>query len=169
MSLQASNVGFILPGPVVVVGIILLVSVFATQFGTELMLFTWVLAITVRYLPLSVQAQESVLHQYTPAIDDAAQSLGATAFERMRRIVIPIIQHGLITAWVLVFIDALKELPAALIFGVENPTLPMVIWEHANDETMEDAAPAAILLILATFPVLGFLLKKSIGSRKDKI
>jgi iron(III) transport system permease protein len=61
---------------------------------------------------------------------------------------------------VLVFIDTLKELPATLIMRPAGyDTLPVRIWIEASEEMLELAAPAALLLVVATLPVIWFLMR----------
>lgn len=55
---------------------------------------------------------------------------------------LPMIRGGLVVAWVLVFIDVLKELPATLILRpIGFDTLPVRIWIEASEEMLELAAP----------------------------
>ncbi len=158
--MHVSNVGFILPGPVVAIGVSMVALLVFPQFGPMVFLLTWILAVVVRYLPLASQAQESALQQVTPSMERAGRMLGATAWQNMKRVILPVIRPGLISAWVLVFIDALKELPAALLLKPQGfETLPVIIWQQASEEMMEAAAPAALMLIVATFPALWLMMK----------
>jgi len=154
-----SNVGFVLPGPVVAIGTSVMVLMFFGQMVTALFLLAWVIAVVIRYLPLATQSQESALQQLTPSTEQAGRILGASPLQNMKRVVIPIIKPGVISAWVLVFIDALKELPAALVLGLGYETLPVVIFHQANEEMMEAAAPAALMLLIASLPALWLLMR----------
>jgi iron(III) transport system permease protein len=121
-----------------------------------------ILAMVVRFLPLAIHAQESAAQQLTPSIEQAARNLGARSWERLRRVTLPMIRGGIISAWVLVFIDTLKELPATLILRPTGfDTLPVRIWIEASEEMLELAAPAALMLVLGTLPILWFLIRPS--------
>jgi iron(III) transport system permease protein len=64
------------------------------------------------------------------------------------------------SAWVLVFIDALKELPATLILRPTGfDTLPVRIWIEASEEMLELAAPAALMLVVGTLPALWVMMR----------
>jgi len=140
--LHASSVGFVLPGPVIALGMLAFM--------------------VVRFLPLAIHAQESAAQQLTPSIEQAARNLGARSWERLRRVTLPMIRGGIISAWVLVFIDTLKELPATLILRPTGfDTLPVRIWIEASEEMLELAAPAALMLVLGTLPILWFLIRPS--------
>lgn len=157
--IHMASIGFVLPGPVIALGILTFVlTMLPWLYGTLLVL---VLAMLIRFLPLSVQAQEAAVQQLTPSVEEAGRSLGATPFENVRRVIIPMLKTGMVSAWVLVFIDTLKELPATLILRPTGfDTLPVRIWIEASEEMLELAAPSALMLMLGTLPVLWFLMRQ---------
>jgi iron(III) transport system permease protein len=156
--IQLSSVGFVLPGPVVALGVLSFVLAAAGPLSGTLAAL--VIALVIRFLPLAVQTQEAALQQLTPSLSQVGRTLGAGAFENLRRVILPMIRGGLVTAWVLVFIDTLKELPATLIMRPAGyDTLPVRIWIEASEEMLELAAPAALLLVVATLPVIWFLMR----------
>jgi len=156
--LHVSSVGFVLPGPVIALGI--LAFVLATMpivYGSFIVLL---LAMTIRFLPLAIQAEESAAQQLTPSIEQAGRSLGATAWQNLTRVTLPIIRGGMMSAWVLVFIDTLKELPATFLLRPTGfDTLPVRIWIEASEEMLELAAPSALFLVIGTLPILWFLMR----------
>ncbi|MCI0508148.1 MAG: iron ABC transporter permease [Gammaproteobacteria bacterium] len=156
--IQISSVGFVLPGPVVALGILTFVlSMLPLLYGG---LIALVIALVIRFLPLSVQSQDASMQQLTPSIEQAGRILGATPLENLRRVILPMIGGGIASAWVLVFIDTLKELPATLILRPTGfDTLPVRIWIEASEEMLELAAPAALMLVMGTLPVLWIMMK----------
>lgn len=156
--IQLASIGFVLPGPVIALGILaFILSVMPILYGG---LAALAMAMVVRFLPLAVQAQEAAVQQLTPSIEQAGRSLGAGSLENLWRVVLPVIRGGMIGAWVLVFIDTLKELPATLILRPTGfDTLPVRIWIEASEEMLEFAAPAALMLVIGTLPVLWFLIR----------
>ncbi|VAW93951.1 Ferric iron ABC transporter, permease protein [hydrothermal vent metagenome] len=156
--LQLSSVGFVLPGPVIALGIL---SFFLAQlpllYGGMVAL---VIALVIRFLPLAVQSQDAAMAQLTPSLEQASRSLGAGPLQTLWHVTLPMIRGGMATAWVLVFIDALKELPATLILRPTGfDTLPVRIWIEASEEMLELAAPAALMLVIGTLPVLWIMLR----------
>ena len=163
--LHMASIGFVLPGPVIALGILSFVlSTLPFIYGTIIVL---VLAMLIRFLPLAVQAQEASVQQLSPSIEEAGRSLGASPWENLRRVTIPVLRTGLVSAWVLVFIDTLKELPATLLLRPTGfDTLPVRIWIEASEEMLELAAPAALMLMLGTLPVLWFLMRQHDASTR---
>lgn len=156
--IQLSSVGFVLPGPVVALGILsFVITTMPVIYGGLLALL---LALVIRFLPLAVQSQDAAMQQLTPSIEQAGRILGATPFENLRRVILPMIRPGIMSAWVLVFIDTLKELPATLILRPTGfDTLPVRIWIEASEEMLELAAPAALMIVIGTLPVLWIMMK----------
>jgi len=157
--LQLSSVGFALPGPVIALGVLTFVlAQLPFIYGT---LAALIIAMVIRFLPLAIQAQEASLQQLTPSIEEAGRIFGAGPLENLRRVILPIVSGGMATAWVLVFIDALKELPATLILRPTGfDTLPIRIWIEASEEMLELAAPAALMLVIGTLPAI-WIMRKS--------
>lgn len=156
--LQMSSVGFVLPGPVIALGLLsFIIAQLPLLYGGITALL---LAMVIRYLPLAVQSQDAALQQLTPSVEQAGRSLGAGPIENLRRVILPMLKGGMATAWVLVFIDTLKELPATLILRPTGfDTLPVRIWIEASEEMLELAAPAALMLVIGTLPILWIMMK----------
>lgn len=153
-----SSIGFVLPGPVIALGILAFVLAMVPNIYGGLLVL--VLAMVIRFLPLAVQSQESAVQQLTPSVEQAGRSLGAGPMQNLWRVMLPMMRGGLISAWVLVFIDTLKELPATLLLRPTGfDTLPVRIWIEASEEMLELAAPAALMLVIGTLPVLWFLMR----------
>jgi iron(III) transport system permease protein len=163
--IHASSVGFVLPGPVIALGVLSFVIAFMPWvYGT---LAALLFALVVRFLPLAIQAQEAALQQLTPSLAQAGRVLGAGPWENLRRVILPIVRGGLASAWVLVFIDALKELPATLLLRPTGfDTLPIRIWIEASEEMLELAAPAALALVIGTLPAIWLMMKSEQQSQR---
>ena len=155
---QATSVGFVLPGPVIALGVLtFILAQLPLVYGG---LAALIIALIIRFLPLAVQSQEASLQQLRPSIEQAGRLLGASALENLWYITLPMMRKGMISAWVLVFIDALKELPATLILRpIGFDTLPVRIWIEASEEMLGLSAPAALMLVLATVPALWIMMR----------
>ncbi|MDH5436096.1 MAG: iron ABC transporter permease [Gammaproteobacteria bacterium] len=153
-----STVGFVIPGPVIALGVItFLTTQLPLLYGG---LIALVFALVVRFLPLASQAQEAAMQQLTPSIEQAGRILGAGPIENLRRVILPMISSGMASAWVLVFIDVMKELPATLILRPTGfDTLPVRIWIEASEEMLELAAPAALMLVVGTLPAIWLMMR----------
>ena len=158
----AVGLGYALPGSVIAVGVLIpvarmdnaLAQALQSNFGWNTgLLFTGtiaalVFACVVRFMTGALQTVDSALHRVTPHMDDAARSLGLTPARALRRVHLPLLQRGLLTAGLLVFIDVMKELPATLVMRPFNfDTLATQAYTLASDERLAEASTATITIV----------------------
>lgn len=176
LSVSLAGMGYALPGTVIAIGIIIPLSWFDHQlidiakqwFSVDVglllsgTLVALLFAYTVRFLAVSLGAVESGLQKIKPNIDNAARLMGYRPLQVLRKIHIPLLRGSVLTAFLIVFVDVLKELPATLILRPFNfNTLAVRAHELASDERLIDAAPASLLIVLVgLLPVI--LLSRSI-------
>ena len=159
MCIQGAYTGYVLPGPVAALAILVLVAQLIPElYGTAVVLL---IAYLVHFLPVALQGMESTLHQLTPNLEEAAHSLGSNSFRTFRTITFPLVRGGFLSAWTLVFVQCMKELPATLLLRpVGFDTLAIRIWLEASEELYQLAAPPALLIVVITVPVVLLLMEK---------
>ena len=107
-----------------------------------------VYAYLVRFLTVSLGAVETSLSKITPAMDDAARSLGYGQVETLWRVHLPLLRGSMLTAGLLVFVDVMKELPATLVMRPFNfDTLATQAYTLASDERLTEASTAALAIV----------------------
>lgn len=124
-------------------------------------------ALVVRFLAVGLQNVETGFARLTPSLDEAARTLGVTGVGLLRRVHAPLLARPLAVAGLLVFVDALKELPATLALRPFNyDTLATQAYNFARDERLGEAAvPSLIIVLIAVVPTL--LLSASPRDRRD--
>ncbi|VAW44450.1 Ferric iron ABC transporter, permease protein [hydrothermal vent metagenome] len=178
-SVRIAGLGYAIPGTVIAVAVIIpfawldntLDSWTREQLGfsTGLLLsgtlFALVFAYCFRFLSVALQSIQSGLSQIKPSMDESAKTLGANHWTILKRIHIPLLSSSLVTAFILVFVEVLKELPTTLILRPFNfNTLAVRAYEMAADERLADAGlPALLIVITGLIPVI--ILSKMIGKR----
>ncbi|MFM7841364.1 MAG: ABC transporter permease subunit, partial [Nitrospira sp.] len=96
-----------------------------------------------------------------PNIEEAARSLGLNVWQALRRVTLPLIKNGFLAAWVLMFLQSMKELPATLLLRpVGFDTLAVRVGLEASEEYYQLAAPAALLIVLLALPALWLLVAR---------
>ena len=155
---QGAYAGYVLPGPVAALAVLVVVSQLIPQlYGTILILL---LAYLIHFLPVALQSMESTLQQITPNLEEAARSLGARPVQTFCSVTLPLVRGGLLSAWILVFIQCMKELPASLLLRPAGfDTLAVRIWLEASEELYQLAAPPALLIVVMTIPVVLLLMR----------
>ena len=156
--------GYAIPGTVLAVALMLALTSIDRVFGTALAggLFVLVLAYAIRFVRAAWGPLEGVAARIRPEYFDIARSLGATPLQRFRRVMLPLLRPGLITAFLLALVEIAKEMPATLMlrpFGWD--TLAVRIFELTVEGQWERAAlPALVLVILGAIPAV-LLMRKS--------
>ncbi len=170
LAARLASMGYALPGAVIAVGVLLplawadhvLVPPLERALDRPLgLLLTGsaaglILAYVVRFLAVGLQSVEASLGRIPPSLDDAARTLGARAGVALRRVHLPLIRGGLLTALVLVFVEAMKEMPATLLLRpFRLNTLAIEIWERTSEAMWQEAAvPALALVGVGLLPVV---------------
>ncbi|MBF7142074.1 MULTISPECIES: ABC transporter permease [Pseudomonas] len=110
-----------------------------------------VLAYALLFLPLAQGPVRTALTKAAPQLEEAARTLGASAFKAFCKVTLPIIFPALAAAFALVFLDAMKELTATLLLSpTGTTTLATEVWAHTSNMEFAAAAPFAALLILVS-------------------
>lgn len=154
---RLSFVGYALPGIVVALSLVFVgIRVAPPLYQTLVML---VFAYVVLFLPQAGGALRASLLQLNPALEEAAQSLGAGRMRTVRRVIVPLVRPGLAAGAALVFLTAMKELPATLLLAPTGfKTLATEVWSATNAAFFDRAAPPALALVLASSVPLAVLM-----------
>ncbi len=154
---RASFIGYALPGIVVALSLVFVgIRVAPALYQTLVML---VFAYIVLFLPQAGGAIRASLLQLNPALEEAAQSLGAGRMRTVIRVIVPLVRPGLAAGAALVFLTAMKELPATLLLAPTGfKTLATEVWSATNASFFDRAAPPALALVLASSIPLAVLM-----------
>jgi iron(III) transport system permease protein len=157
--LQAAYAGYVLPGPVVALAVLVLcLNLTPFIYGSVLVL---IVAYVIHFLPAGLQSLEPALQQITPNLEEVARTLGLGVRQTWQRVTLPLVRNGFVVAWVLMFLQTTKELPATLLLRpVGFDTLAIRVWMEASEEYYQLAAPSALLIVLLGLPTLVLLVSK---------
>jgi iron(III) transport system permease protein len=162
---RLSHTGYALPGVVVAVGLAFL-GVRAVPFLYQTLAML-VFAYVVLFLPQALGSLRASLLQVPPSLEEAARSLGSPPLEVLRRIVLPLVRPGAMTGWALVFLTAMKELPATLLLAPAGfSTLATQVWNSTSAAFFtRAAAPALALVLLSSVPMAVLVTRESRAGR----
>ncbi|MEA4882714.1 MAG: iron ABC transporter permease [Clostridia bacterium] len=137
------------PGTVIALGMILMWS---GKFGINLYNTPWIILVAyiARYMAFSIKSNSAALEQVHNSLEEAARSCGATHWQSMKDIVLPLIKPGMVAAFFLIFLPALRELTTSvLLYGPKTRTIGVAIYALNEDgETVLAAALASIALVI---------------------
>lgn len=163
LPLRIAATGYAMPGTVLAIGV--LVPLTALDFGLNdlaewlgmqgpgLLLTGTLTAIVfgylVRFVAIAIGSVESSMGKISPSLDMAARTLGQGTGGMLRRVHLPLVRRGLFAGAMLVFIESMKELPAALLLRPFNfETLATHVYQFVSDEMLERGALGAIVIVL---------------------
>ncbi|WP_442789085.1 ABC transporter permease [Janthinobacterium sp. CG_S6] len=159
---RAVGLGYAVPGSVIAVGVLIPVSQLDNWLSTALLAVSGhnpgllltggvgalIYAYLVRFLAVSLRTVDTSLAKITGNMDDAARSLGLGPMATLRRVHLPLLGGGMLTAALLVFVDVMKELPATLVMRPFNfDTLATQTYTLASDERLAEASTAALAIV----------------------
>lgn len=146
---RCSYIGFGLPGIVIALSLVF--------FGANYLPFLYqtlpmlIFAYLVLFLPQSVGTIRSCLLQVNPQLEESARSLGRNAWESLREVTLPLVRPGVLSGAVLVFLTAIKELPATMLLApIGFSTLATQIWQATENVDFADAAAGSLAMLLVS-------------------
>lgn len=169
---RLSSTGYALPGTVLAIGILVPFTYldFAVNdiyeylgFPGPGLLFTGsvfilIFAFCIRFAAIAIGSVENSYKRISPSLDMAAITMGLTPKALLWRVHIPLLRRGIFAGLLLVFIECMKELPAALLLrpvGFEN--LATYVFQFVSDEQLEHGALAAIVIVVVGLVPLIYL------------
>ena len=148
---QLISLGYAIPGAVIGLGLIMMFtyidkSVSFTFLGSFSLL---IYAYTIRFLAVGKSPIKSSLEKHPESYDDAGKNLGLGPLKLLQKIHLPINKFALITAFIVTFIDLMKELPITLILRPFNfDTLATQTYEFAVEEMIPLSSIYSLTIIL---------------------
>lgn len=167
---RLSILGYAVPGAVIAVGVLLptlaidkfIADRVYENFGRHLgfiingSLIGLLFAYTIRFMAVSYNPLEAWFQKTGNRFEKAAQVLGISKWQRTRGVNLPLNKAGMVTAFALVFVDVMKELPLTLLLKPYNVmTLSVKAYEYASDERIAEASiPALMIVAVGLIPVI---------------
>ena len=107
------------------------------------------IAYIARYVAFSMKSASASLQQVHYSLEDAARSSGATHFESLTDVTLPLIRPAMISGFFLIFLPAMRELTTSvLLYGPYTRTLGVAIYSLRSDGYIVDASALAAMTII---------------------
>ncbi|RST55007.1 ABC transporter permease [Variovorax sp. MHTC-1] len=176
---RVATLGYALPGTVLAIGLLTPALAFDAALGALLGSeglplmgagIVLVMACAIRFLAMPVGGIEAGLARIPPALEQASRLLGETAGGTLRRVHLPLLQPAIAAGALLVFVDAMKELPATLLLRPANfDTLATWLYAEAARGTYEEGAIAALAIVLAGLLPVILLARNRLGAAPEGV
>ena len=175
--------GYSIPGAVIAVAVMIffididnntyVIRQAISQNSTKLFLSTslvmLIFAYVIRFLGIGYNSIESGFDKIGKGYFEASRLLGMSVTKTFFKVDLPMIKPAIISGFILVFIDILKELPLTMILRTFNfHTLATKAYQYANDEMIHQAAISSLLIIFISAAMIFVLnMNMSKGGRKN--
>ncbi len=148
---------YALPGVVLAIAMILLLINLpftdATLYGTIWIIF---LAYLARFMTVMFRPIQASIKQLDPAMNEAAQSVGASLSYRLRTIILPLSSPAAAAGAILVFLTAFNELTvSALLWSSGTETLGVMIFNLDDSGETVMASALAMTIVLVVMALMG--------------
>jgi iron(III) transport system permease protein len=176
--LRFASMGYAVPGTVLAIGVMVPVLLLDHAINDVAKWLEWsrpgllfsgsifaiTFALVVRFSAVAIGSVESGLNKVSPSLDMAARTMGCKPDSMLGRIHLPLVRRSILVALLLVFIESMKELNAALLLRPFNfETLATHVYNYTSTEQLELAAlPAILLVIVGLIPLV--LINRSLES-----
>jgi iron(III) transport system permease protein len=123
---------------------------------------------TITYFSVAYLILRGMLERFNPALDEAAENLGASKFHVFRTVTLPMLSPGLAGSFLLLFVESLADLGNPLFIAGNTTVLSAQIFIAINGEyDQQKGAALSLLLLLPTLSV--FLLQRYWVSRRSYV
>ncbi|UWR00820.1 iron ABC transporter permease [Rhodobacteraceae bacterium S2214] len=172
--MPVTAIGYAAPGAVLGLGILVPLAALDNRFADAVLALTGrdpgllvtgtagvlVIAYVVRFFAIAQGTADAAFGRVSPSLPMAARSLGQSSGGVLKRIYLPLMRASVGSALLLVFVDAVKELPATLLLRpFSYDTLATRVHAKASLENISEAAPAALMITCVGLLAVIFLAK----------
>jgi len=110
-----------------------------------------VLAFIARYLPYGIRFSHSALLSLHKELEEGAMASGASWFQMVRHVVVPLIMPALLAGWIYIFLITFKELSIALLlYSPGSQVVAVTIWELWDNGHIGELAAFSLLITIGT-------------------
>jgi len=127
--------------------------------GSILML---IFAYVVRFMSIGYNSIDAGFEKNGRSYYEASRTLGMNITQTFFKVDMKMLKPAIASAFILVFVDILKELPLTLILRPFNfNTLSTKAFQYANDEMVQEASIASLIIVLISAVLILLLNKKN--------
>jgi len=125
-----------------------------------------VLVFSLQSFPLVYMYISGALKNLDNSLNEAAESLGCTVFQRIWRIIVPLVTPTLLASSLLVFMRVFSDFGTPMLIGEGYKTFPVLLYgQFMGEVNTDDHYAAALCVIVIAITLIMFFLQKFIGNR----
>src|SRR5262244_1072980 len=155
---QMAMLPLVFPG--IVMGIAILKMYLMIPLPVYGTIWILILAFIARYLPYGVRFSHSALLSVHKELEEGAMVSGASWFQMVRQVVVPLIMPALLAGWIYIFLITFRELSIALLlYSPGSQVVAVKIWELWDNGHVGELAAFSLVIAIGTVIVGSIFLK----------
>jgi iron(III) transport system permease protein len=138
--------------PGIILGLGFLILSIRTPFYSTLAVIG--IAYVARFFPLATRGISAMFLAINPELEQSARASGATWWQTMRFILLPLAKPAIIAAWLMLFVIFIRELGATILLyaqGTETISVALVILSERSFGFVAALAVIQLVMLLAAF------------------
>lgn len=141
-------------------------SMFKVQLGGIYGFSGIVLVFSLQSFPLVYMYVSGALKNLDNSLNEAAESLGCSVFQRVTRVIVPLVTPTLLASSLLVFMRVFSDFGTPMLIGEGYKTFPVLLYSQFMGEvSTDDHYAAALCVIVIGITLILFFLQKYIGNK----
>lgn len=125
-----------------------------------------VLVFSLQSFPLIYMYVSGALKNLDNSLNEAAESLGCNAFQRVTKVIFPLVMPSLLAGMLLVFMRVFSDFGTPMIIGEGYKTFPVMLYTQFMGEVgTNDGFAATMCIIVIIIALMFFFLQKILGRR----
>lgn len=125
-----------------------------------------VLVFSLQSFPLIYMYVSGAMKNLDNSLNEAAESLGCNAFQRVTKIVFPLVMPSLLAGMLLVFMRVFSDFGTPMIMGEGYRTFPQMLYTQFMGEVgTNDGFAATMCIIVIIIALMFFFIQKFLGRR----
>lgn len=165
-------IGYSIPGAVIAIGVLVffigldnslywfynLINEQTSRLVLSSSVAMLIFAYIIRFIAIGFNSVDSGFDKIGKKFFEASRTLGMSVTQTFVKVDLIMLKPALLSGFILVFVDVLKELPLTLILRPFNfNTLATKAYQYANDEMIHEAAiPSLIIILISTLSIYFF-------------
>ena len=141
-------------------------SMFNVQLGGIYGFSGIVLVFSLQSFPLVYMYVSGALKNLDNSLNEVAESLGCSVFQRVTRVIVPLVTPTLLASSLLVFMRVFSDFGTPMLIGEGYKTFPVLLYSQFMGEvSTDDHYAAALCVIVIGITLILFFLQKYIGNK----
>lgn len=138
--------------PGIILGLGFLILAIRTPLYSTLTII--LIAYIARFFPLATRGIAAMFLAINPELEQSARASGASWFQTMRHVMLPLLRPAIIAAWLMLFVIFIRELGATILLyaqGTETISVALVILSERSFGFVAALAVIQLVMLLCAF------------------